>query len=382
MTKIIELTDFSEFEALGNTWNQILQRSRDNEVFSTWEWLSCWWKHFGKERRLRVLIIENENKIMAIAPLMRSEYSFLHLGKLHKIEFIGTPHSDYNNFLLIEKETEYVKLFLNHLRKFDDWNLLELRDVCQGSMSANVFQNMSKSRSLRLNMMADTLCPYISLPTTKGEFLSRLSPNMCRNLRKRMRRLDKDHKLGFKTQHNFSSLEEAMETFFELHQKRWSSKGKPGAFASRVFRDFHLSLARIFDEKGWLALHFLTVDDTPVAAIYSFEYNNKKYGYLTGFEPDFQQYSVGNLLKKHVIEECIGKGLREYDLTRGSESYKADWATGVRKNWVVRSVHKGLFARAYKWAYQNSISLSLIGRLGENLSLKNVDARNSVPKND
>jgi len=68
----------------------------------------------------------------------------------------------------------------------------------------------------------------------------------------------------------------------------------------------------------------LMVDDETIAAVYFFDYNRKKYRYLTGFDSNFGRYGVGNLLKMYVIEECIRKGFREYDLTRDFEPYKAD----------------------------------------------------------
>lgn len=365
-----ELNDFSEFEDLKGDWNQMLQKSRDNCVFSTWEWLWCWWKHFGKGRHLRILIAQEKDEIFGIAPLMLSKYSFLRLGNLHKMEFIGTPHSDYNNFILLKKEKECLNLFLNHLLEFSNWDLLELRDIREGSISANALQDLCASQISKLKLRVSTLCPYINLPTSTEVFVNRLSRNMRRNLRKRMRKLREKYKVEVKIQRDFGSVEEAMEIFFKLHQKRWSSKGKPGAFISEAFRAFHRELAEIFDEKGWLALYFLTVNDEPVAAVYSFDYNEKKYGYLTGFDPDFGPYGVGNLLKMYVIEECVRTGFREYDLTRDFEPYKANWATGVRKNFVVGMVYNGWFAKMYDWAVQNSFSQFLISKLGGHLTIE------------
>ena len=41
----------------------------------------------------------------------------------------------------------------------------------------------------------------------------------------------------------------------ELHQRRWSERGHPGAFDSEVFRDFHAQLmpSYVADGTGWLA---------------------------------------------------------------------------------------------------------------------------------
>ena len=370
MLRVNELNDLAEFEDLECFWNQILQKSGDDDVFSTWEWLWCWWKHFGKERDLRILLAQENDEILGIAPLMLSKYSFLHLGKLHEIEFIGTPHLDYSSFILFRKPVECLKLFLNHLMRSSDWDMLELRDIREGSTSAIALQLMCDNGASKLKLRVSTLCPYLSLLNSFEIFLDRLSRNMRRNLRKRMRKLCERYKVKVETQRDFDSVKEAMNVFFELHQKRWRSLGKPGAFASRAFRNFHLDLAEILNKKGWLGLHFLTVNDEPISAIYSFEYNQKKYGYLTGFDPEFGRYGVGNLLKMHVVEYCIKKGFREYDFTRDFEPYKADWAPRVRRNLVAGMVHKGWFAKMYGWAVQNSSSRLLISKLGGRLTLK------------
>jgi len=112
------------------------------------------------------------------------------------------------------------------------------------------------------------------------------------------------------------------------------------------------------------------VDDEAAAAAYSFDYKLKKYGYLTGFDPEYYPYSVGNLLKMHIVEDCVRKGFREYDLTRDFEPYKADWAPSLRKNLEVRMVRSGLFARVYEWVTREGVSASLIRRTGASLSRK------------
>ncbi len=365
-----EIADFSDFEDLCSIWNQFLQKSKDNDIFSTWEWLGCWWKHFGKERKLRILIAEENGEIAGIAPLMLSKYNFLHLGKLSKIEFIGSPASDYNSFILVKDAKECLKLFLNRLIEFSNWDLLELRDIREESMSAKTLYGICDKQFSRLKIKVGASCPYIDLPDSIEVFVDCLSRNMRRNLRKRMRKLRKKYKVEVISQRDFNSVEEAMQMFFSLHQKRWSSKGKLGAFASKAFRAFHLELSKTFDGKGWLALYFLTIDDEPIAAVYSFDYNHKKYGYLTGFDPEFGRYGVGNLLKNYVVEECIKNGFKEYDLTRDFEPYKAEWATGVRTNYVARMTSKGFFAKTYNWAMQNSLAQFLINRFGAHLTLE------------
>jgi CelD/BcsL family acetyltransferase involved in cellulose biosynthesis len=194
-----------------------------------------------------------------------------------------------------------------------------------------------------------SLCYYIRLSDSRMDYINSLSRNVRKNLNKRMRRLNDNYKVEFKTQDDFDSIRDAMELFFNLHGKRWKSKGHEGAFANEDNRAFQISLAETFNEKGWLALYFLTVDDEPISAACTFDYNLKKYGYLTGFDPEFSQFGVGNLLKMHIIDECFRKRFREYDFGRGSESYKTEWATGVRKNLSVGMANGGCRVPLLLW---------------------------------
>jgi CelD/BcsL family acetyltransferase involved in cellulose biosynthesis len=346
--RITEVENYSDFITLQDIWNSLLQQS-DNTIFSTWEWLSTWWKHFGKERKLRVLVAQEKDKILGIAPLMLSQYSLLRLGKLRRIEFIGNRNSDYNDFILIKDKANCLKLFLNRLIEFSDWDKLELCEINEESSLANALQAMRSNQTPKLELNVSCLCPYISLPTSMEIFAAGLGSNRRKNLRRYMQKLCQEYKVGFKTHHDFGSTREAMETFFRLHQKRWESKGQSGSFADKAFRDFHMDLAEIFDQKDWLALYFLTVNDEPVAAAYSFDYNLKKYGHLTGFDPDFSHFGVGNLLKMHVIGECIRKGLKEYNLARGAGFGKEYWSTGVRKNFDAKMYNENWRGQLYSY---------------------------------
>jgi len=372
MIKLRVINELSGFKELGHVWNALLQKSLDNDVFSTWEWLWNWWRHFGTGRSLRVLVAEEGNEIIGIAPFMLSKYSFGRIGSLSRIEFISFPHGDYNNLILLDKSPiECVKLFLEGLLDFSDWNLLDLRDIRDNSVTADCLRKICGGEDLRLKLLDETFCPFVNLPSSFDAFMAGLSRNMRRNLRKRLKKLQAGYKVEFKSQRDFSSLDKAMEVFFKLHQERWKARGRKGAFASEEFKGFHLDVAKAFDEKGWLDLRFLTVDDVPVAAAYTFDYNFKKYGYLTGFDPEFAKYGVGNLLKMHLVEECIRKGFREYDLTRDFEPYKADWATGVRKNLVARLVRGGMFAKMYCWTLENRAARWLSSKLGAHLTFRN-----------
>jgi CelD/BcsL family acetyltransferase involved in cellulose biosynthesis len=367
---IRQVDNFEEFEHLGLIWNDLLQRSKDNDIFSTWEWLSCWWKHFGKDRELRVLIAEENGKIMAIAPLMLSKYNFMNFGRITGIEFIGSPHSDYNNLIWFENERQSLRLFMEHLAQETDWDSLELRDVREGTLSEKLLREPHAKWALELKDRTMSICPYLELPSTIEEFMARLRPSMRQQVRRTIRRLKDRCQVGVKVYSEFDSIQEAMDRFFDLHQKRWTSKGKTGDFESSAVRAFHIDLAQRLSAKGWLALSFLTVDEETVAANYSFDYEGKRYFYQSGFDPGFAAYSVGTLLHLKNIEMCMAKGLREYDFMRGGDWYKLRWPTKVRRNFEAYVVRRGWFAKLRRTAKQNQTMQALVQRLGKSLVLE------------
>ncbi|MGA2973267.1 MAG: GNAT family N-acetyltransferase [Candidatus Bathyarchaeia archaeon] len=365
-----ELEDIGDVEALHEHWNTLLA-STDNAVFSTWEWATCWWKHFGEGRRLRVLVAENGHRAIAIAPLMLSNYKYMGFGRLRKIEFLGSSQSDYNNFILSENQSECTRLFVKHIEGLHDWDHLELRDILEDSTSARLLCDYSVTSPWRLDNRVLALAPYIILPPTFEELLSRLRPGMRRNIGRVERRLRERYQIDLKTYKDFSSVQEAMDVMFELHQKRRRSiSDTPSAFEAPRTRAFHSELATAFAAKGWLNLNFLTADGEAIAATYCFDYRGKTYAYQGGFDPRFSRYAVNTLLRLRNIEGSIQRGLREYDFLKGAESYKFSWPVHVRRSLAIGFARRRLLAKASWVAEKRKRQLGQILRRVDETSLE------------
>jgi CelD/BcsL family acetyltransferase involved in cellulose biosynthesis len=341
-------------------------------VFSTWEWLSTWWSHFGKARRLIILSVESENEILFIAPLVYSQQHFLGFGKLKKISFAGSPEADYASFILKEKNPKFLELIFDYLNTYIDWDYLQLKDVPEYSATLNLILKMQLKRQYKkLDIKQSISCPFISLPDSMNAYLKSLSRGMRKNLKRYSQKLGKKHKVELKNYNEIGSIKEAMNIFFRLHQMRWKFKGELGAFNESIIRDFHIDLAERFAEKGWLKLNFLTMNDEPIAARYGFEYGQKVYSYLSGWNPKYSQYRIGSLTLMYEIQKSIQKRLKEYDLGRGDEAYKRLWTTKARKNYTITFVKKRLLPQIYLLLKNSKINFLL-----SNCGIPLVRARN------
>jgi CelD/BcsL family acetyltransferase involved in cellulose biosynthesis len=173
-------------------------------------------------------------------------------------------------------------------------------------------------------------------------FLNSLNRELRKSIRKNSRRLTENFAVDFADTSKGTQTAEAMKIFFDLHQKRWTTKGLPGAFIDQRTTDFHLDIAERFSRKGWLGLFQLRLSGLPAAARYGFKYKSKYYAYLSGFDPRFSEFGVGNLLISFVVAECINKNISEFDFMRGAEEYKKHWNTFTRWNHQALLVRPGI----------------------------------------
>lgn len=354
MFNLFEVNGTNQFFELRNEWNKVLETSRDKNVFLTWEYLFSYWKHFGKGKKLRILCIEDKNEIIAIAPLRQSRYGFAGLIGYDVIEPLGyrglmPEGADYTGLILAEREAECLKLFLNYLVEHDTWDFIYMYDLPGTSIIPNLLPKLTKVIP-KFQLEEGVVCPYLSIPSSLDILMNGLSKNFRHNLRRYLKRLEKDYqRVELKRYEDLGSVKKAMHKFFELHQKRWKLKHMLGVFNTQEVRDFYIDVAKLFSDNGWLALYFLTVNDEPIATQYGFEYNRKMYFCLPGFDPDYSQYRIGNLILMKIIEKCIERKIEECDFLKGGEQYKSYWTAKYRRNLKIKFANKRLTSNLYQW---------------------------------
>lgn len=347
----MKVTEVSDFESIRSDWERILSANKfGDNIFLTVDWLSTWWKHFGGQRKLLLLMVEEDKEVLGIAPMMLSKYKLPVFGSIKKVEFLGTRHSDYNNFICCKKEAECVKSVMQYLKDTEDWDWVELKEIPESTSYSPLLFSESTLR-LDVKERVCNLCPYVSIPK-KYEILKKgFSKNLRQNLNRYQKKIRERHTNVDLKRFNEAgfSVKEAMDIFIKLHEAKWISQGKPGAFADDEFRNFHLDVADVLNRNGWLGIYFLRADGEPVASQYTFEYSRKMYYYLGGFRPDYADLSLGNLIIMFLLNECIDRGYKEYDMMRGNEPYKLKWTNTFRRNFEVRLVQKKISSTLYDW---------------------------------
>jgi CelD/BcsL family acetyltransferase involved in cellulose biosynthesis len=361
---ILKVEETNDFQVMKHDWARVLKGNLlGDNIFFTWEWLSTWWKYFGEGRKLLILTVKDGDEVCAIAPLMQSSYKLPGFGNIKKIEFIGVRHSDYNNLIILKRETECFRLLIDYLEDtISDWDWIELKEIPESTENSSLLTTLFSGipSNLTLKKRVCNMCPYVSLPNSFEILIEGLNKKIRKNLNYSSRRIKEKYHVELKRYDEAGfSIKEAMETFIKLHEARWALKSLPGSFKSQgtSFLSFHMEVAKVFADNNWLGLYFLMANEEPISVQYTFEYGKKMYHYLSGFDPSFSSYSVGNLITMFLLERSIKNGFSEYDMMRDDEPYKLMWTDTCRRSFEIRLVKKDLLNRYYNWVtWDNTIS--------------------------
>jgi CelD/BcsL family acetyltransferase involved in cellulose biosynthesis len=317
---------------LRSEWSRLLEESPSDCVFLTWEWLSSWWLHVARRRRLFVLAVRRDGELTAIAPLTVRRPGLTRGLPFTSLEFLGsgTVGSDYLDLIAGRRHGDEALPALADFLARAGW-MLELGQARSGWSQARRLAGLLEERGWSAAARPAGLCRYIPLSGhTFESYLATLGREHRYNYGRRVRALTRKHDLRFETVTTEGHRREALRQLVALHNARWAQRGGSNAFHAHSLLAFHEEISRLACERGWLRVFLLWLDGRPAAGLYGFRYGRVFYFYQSGFDPRCARHSVGLVTMGLAIRAAIEEGAEEFDMLQGVEGYKARWAREAR----------------------------------------------------
>lgn len=313
------LTDPNCFYSLEKEWLELLSRSAINQVFLTPQFLRSWWETLGSDG-LRVITVRDESEnLIGIAPFFLSENE----NGNRQLQFVGcTTVSDYADIVVDRQKSAevYAHIFGVLQNEVNDWQAISLISVPQNSPTLLHFSEFAQKNGWQFEQKQQDVCPVIGLPKTWDEYLVNIGKKQRHEIKRKSEKLALAIDAQFVLIENPDKIAAAIDDFIRLHQH--SSVDKKN-FWDEKHVHFFQKLAKEVSQNNWLKLYFLEIENTRVAAMLIFDYDNQFFLYNSGFDADqYRQLSVGNVLTAHTIKEAIQLGKVRYDFLRGDEEYK------------------------------------------------------------
>jgi CelD/BcsL family acetyltransferase involved in cellulose biosynthesis len=328
-------TSWEDVAALGTVWNGLLSRSASDTVFLTWEWVDSWWSAYGQGLRPSVVTFEKDGELVGIAPLCRRPVSRLLALRHETVGFVGdgSADSDYLDCIVARGEEDAVAECLAETlgSVFTRRDLARLHEMPASSPNLGPLARALQGRGWSWRAQP-VPCAELRLPGTWEEYLRTLKPRMRTKVRSLERRLEDTHRVGFEPCAVLEALPETLDSLFSLHQRRWARDGRTGVFASQAKRRFYAELAPRFLERGWLRLSTLEVDGRRVAHQMCFEYHRVLYLLQEGYDPDWDEQGIGNVLRSRVLRDAIARGVGTYDFLGGMTEHKRSWGATLKES--------------------------------------------------
>ncbi|MFZ5469185.1 MAG: GNAT family N-acetyltransferase [Myxococcota bacterium] len=327
------------FATLKTEWDALLDNSRAG-LFNSWEWLYPWYRRVGPTVELLILTARDERgALVGVMPLCLSTVK---AGgrQLRRLGFLGDTHvgSDYLDVVAREGlEEEVTRAFVEAI--FDahgGWDVLELSDMEMGSHTVRALHRACDQTRFQFSLRERCTCPFERFAA--GEpfdvFLRRTARRD--NYLRRKRWLEKQAGFVIERVEEPGALVRPMTDFFRLHRLRWARDGGSSGIRGPAVEAFHRDAAALLAERGQVCFFTLRVDGQPLASVYGLVHRDKFIYYQSGYDPAWRGKSVGLVLVGETFRAALAAGLRELDFLRGTEAYKADWTTQVRKTVALR----------------------------------------------
>ncbi|MDP3979777.1 MAG: GNAT family N-acetyltransferase [Chlamydiota bacterium] len=324
-----ELFDsFDLLEGLSEQWNSLLQHTKANTLFLTYEWVRAWWDIYGRGGTLFLVVIKDGDDLIGIAPLYIESALVLKFIPIRQVCFIGDKHVApcFLNFILeAGRESEIIPLIFQIIKGMNSWDRLMFDEMHESAMEIALMTDAMRRMGLFVLSRRRYACPYQALAGTMREFMQ--EPDVVFKkitATRHVPKLMKHHIVQFNDQINEEDLDDHINTFISLHNERWHLVGKKSFFDYVGTTKFFRAICHTFYENGCLKMSSLLVDGEIVAMECGVIYSNAYYAYQLACASKGRQYRAGAVLTYHIFESLVGN-VQTFHYLRGKETYKYQW---------------------------------------------------------
>jgi CelD/BcsL family acetyltransferase involved in cellulose biosynthesis len=325
------IDNLTDLERLVPEWEELLAAYPYSTIFSTWEWLSCWWRGFGGSESLRVLVVrDGSHTLVGLAPFMLSEARALGV-RVRVLRLMGDGTHDSDNLDLPVRpacDAEFTRAILDWLNQSREWDVCQLRTLPSDSVAGHLLIAELKRKAWRV-FGSTRPQSVIQLPATWDASLKMLSAKERGKVGLRARRLEKKYRFEIYKCSAQNELGPSLEALFELHRKHWELRGFPGTLHVPARRKFYYELASMLLERKRLDFWLLQADGKIVATQFGMRFRDTVFSLQEGFDPEYAPDSVGYVLRSQVLKHLISEGIRKYDFLGGTDESKTRWAASV-----------------------------------------------------
>lgn len=327
---VTEISDGADLASLREEWNELLESSAADTLFLRHEWLALWWEHFGAGRRPAVLLARRGDRLAAALPLMESRET-LYGVPATVLRSMTNRHSYRFNGIVRRGDEEAAAALWDHLAtRSRAWHALILEEVPDDVPVLAPMFARARAAGAHAGAWGGGDVPYLTVTGSWDEYQATLTAKFKANLRRRRRGLSEHGSVAYRCVAEPAGVAAALVAGLKLEGSGWKETSGSAIASDRTLTEFYARWADIAAAQGWLRLSFLEVGERSIAFDYSAIYRGRYYNMKIGYDPAWDRFSAGQILKEEILRRCFEDGVSEYDFLGIVNPSKLDWKPKTR----------------------------------------------------
>jgi hypothetical protein len=318
-------------------WREVYESSPGLSFFVSPDWTGAWMEVFGRILLPEILVFEDAGAPVGICLLVK-QYERQGPFRIHRVylnaageDELDETELEFNDLVCRPGYEEKMARAIRVHLKGERWDELAFNGVPEGPGLLAMHKEFGDA-CLQISRRE---APYVNLAKLR-ERCVRYEDCLGTSVRRSYRQSSRMYSpSGAYRVYTAAAADDALAMLDELaglHQRTWVSRGKPGAFASTKFYDFHRALIRLAFPAGMIQLARVTAGADVVGLLYNFVHNNRVYFYQSGLHyVDDNRFRPGLVTFFQMIQHCLERGFDEFNFLAGGAEYKSRLATDSRQ---------------------------------------------------
>jgi len=300
----------SGLETIADDWRSLHERA-GLTPFADYDFIELWWKHFGKcdGWRLHIICGYENGKLVAVLPL-----AIIKRKGMRVLKWAGNDTCDYCD-VLVEKP-EYADLLWATVRESKQYDFAVLEDVRPDTFSSSILEKFAEKHATNNSY-------HLEINWKSGkEWFASLSRPARSKFSRRVKHMKEKGPVAFEMRKAGEVPDSIIEDFIRL-KIDWAKKlDKQGIFQKEGVSQYFHDLFKKQPHGYNLLVFYITCNATTVAVMSCITHKNKAYGYSLAYNPEWGEFSPGNMVSTNLVMYIVDNGFSVFDFLRGDEAYK------------------------------------------------------------
>ena len=355
--RITVRTEIPDDQTLRRRWNELVWQKESPQIFDTYDWAAAVSRAYSRTLR-PLLIMTYEGVVLRGVAALATD-----LSQKNAFFLAGTT-ADYCDFISVpNRRAEFVAEVFAELRN-SGLPAVTLGNLPADSATVPLLKLHGRQHGYPQFSRPAYHCAQVRLGSPAERETLKRSLARKKTLRYSLNSLGKQGQVTFLHLKSWSSIEQLLPDFAEMHLARFHATGRTSNLANPERRTFLAHLAESLASEGWLKLSCMKVGDRVVAWNYGFQFAGSWFYYQPTFDHTLQQFSPGLCLLSRIIEEaCDSPEIDLVDLGLGAEEYKERFANTGRQTIHVELTRSALASSKYAARYYTATMIKTVPRV-------------------